>query len=97
MLPAEQAAPYAKVARPVFAQALGLLVLGNEGLECATVKAQSLQFMAQLISSSEPMLLTATLYQIGDSWVAKYQPDVKVNVNVELDFFLCGSGSCLSG
>ena len=79
----ERAAPYAKVTRPVSTQALGLIVLGNKGMEGARVQARSLRFMAQLISSSEPLLLTARLYQIGDSWVAKYQPDVKVSVELD--------------
>ena len=58
------------VAKPVSAKALGLLVLGTKGIEDSTVQAQSLQFMAQIAATSEPMLLAATLYQIGDGWVA---------------------------
>ena len=83
VLPHEIAAPYAKVARPVSAKALGLLVLGSKGIEDSTVQAQSLQFMAQIASTSEPLLLAATLYQIGDGWVAKYQPEVRVRVDLD--------------
>ena len=70
----EEALPYTQVHKPVSSSALGLLVLGHSAVDGAFLAGSSLRFTAQLISTGEPLLLSAHLYQLGAIEVAKFQP-----------------------
>ena len=71
--PAE-ALPYLALSSPVSKRALALLVLGDICVSGATAPVSQVRFQAQCVETSEPMLLTATMIQIGDVWVAKAVP-----------------------
>ena len=69
-----EAAPYLQLARAVSCKALGLLVFGPLDLSAARVKHAPVRFQAVCPATSGPMLLSATLLQIGDRFVQKRAP-----------------------
>ena len=71
----EQAAPYLKLARPVSSKALALIILGDPDLTEAAVQVETVRFRAELIATSEPLLLQGVLAQIGDKWCERHVPN----------------------
>ena len=69
-----QAAPYLRLARPVSSKALALVILGEPDLSEAAVQVEPVRFRAELISTSEPLLLQGVLAQIGDKWCERHVP-----------------------
>ena len=70
--PAE-ALPYLALEKPVSSEALALLVLGEIAVP-AHAQCSRVRFQAAGVESGEPLLLNATLIQIGQSPVAKSTP-----------------------
>ncbi|CAE7259860.1 unnamed protein product [Symbiodinium microadriaticum] len=71
---AVSAGPYLRIDKPVSKQALGLLVLGPLDLAATTLKYEAVRFQATCNQAKDPLLLSATLLQIGDRFVAKKAP-----------------------
>ena len=71
----EQAAPYLRLARPVSNRALALVILGEPDLAEAAVHVEPVRFRAEIIATSEPVLLQGVLAQIGDKWCERHVPN----------------------
>ena len=82
MLGVEEALPYTQVSRPVSSSALGLLVPGPQQVEGATLPGLRLRFTAKLLATGEPVLLSASLFQLGSIEVTKYLPQQTATVEV---------------
>ena len=79
---AATAGPYLKIDQPVSKQALGLLVLGPLDLGTTTLKHESVRFQATCSPATEPVLLAATLLQIGDRFVTKSVPSQRMTLDL---------------
>ena len=77
-----EAQPYLGLTKPMSAKALGLLVLGT--LSAGEVKAPSSQvrFQARWRLSGDPLLLQATLLQLGEAKVSRFEPKQLTPVEV---------------
>ena len=68
-------APYLRLARPVSSKALALVILGDPDLTEAAAQVETVRFRAELIATSEPLLLRGALAQIGDKWCERHVPN----------------------
>ncbi|CAE7393753.1 Pol [Symbiodinium sp. CCMP2592] len=79
---ASAAGPYLRIDKPVSKQALGLLVLGSLNLSGTSLKSEVVRFQASCSTTQEPVLLTATLLQIGDRFVQKVAPGQRMTLDL---------------
>ena len=82
ILGVEEALPYTQVSRPVSSSALGLLVPGPQDVDGATLPGVRLRFTAKLLATGEPVLLSASLFQLGCVEACKYQPQQVATVEI---------------
>ena len=73
LLSAIDAAPYLPLTRPVSSKGIGILVIGGLDTTHALVAHSQVRFHAGWKSTGEPLLLSATLLQVGDQVVEKGQ------------------------
>ena len=71
LLTAVEAAPYLALTKAVTPNGLGILVIGGLDVTAAIVPHMTVRFPAVWKSSGEPLLLTATLLQVGDKHVER--------------------------
>ena len=71
-----------QVSRPVSSSALGLLVPGPQDVDGATLPGVRLRFTAKLLATGEPVLLSASLFQLGCVEACKYQPQQVATVEI---------------
>ena len=76
------AGPYLRIDKPVSKQALGLLVLGSLNVSDIPLKSEEVRFQATCSPAQEPVLLTATLLQIGDRFVQKAAPGQRMTLDL---------------
>ena len=67
----DEAAPYLQIQRPVSSKPLALLVKGEIATCQASVQHERVRFQAECQASKDPILLSATILQIGDGLVTK--------------------------
>ena len=79
---AAQAGPYLGLTKPMSREPLGLLVLGALPAEGVSVGSTEVKFQAKWKLSGDPLLLTATLLQLGTPAVVKHEPSVRTPVEV---------------
>ena len=71
-----EAKPYLELEAPVSKAALALVVLGENLPVTENSRVAKIRFQAISLASNEPILLSAALIQIGDTWASKSCPKV---------------------
>ena len=76
------AAPYFALAKPMSDKALGVLVLGALPKNEVQVPVAQLRYQARWKVSGDPLLLQASLLQLGVAHVSKFEPQQRTPVEV---------------